>query len=518
MGGELPENRSRWASARGIPWSPAAGAGAESGAGPRSGDSASDRALLRLLRLTALSSTDSCRDRLYTLLVSTLQTMGAAMNVFICITMGSAHLAAGGSLVYAASVSAFFGLIFVMLWVALAWCLLRGCRSHGALMVTVASLLERVDLLQGSVRSARRLRRVSRLLLATAVLLLITTGAIPAYSMLSSTECSTVSRQCLQWLGYVALAWLFLFSVYMVPIKFVLTAFHITSGFWAINLELRAALRGRRCTDYLTIHQLRELHDALSRAFSCLGSISAGEITTLLLSGVTQLVCLAMMLVTGWQTGTLWYNGPYTALYTCGTVITVLLPCEISQRTLDAVRETRDLLLRPEWRPSRRLHMLPDYQRWEPAEGPTEGHTEGHSEGHAEGPTEGSAEEQTGKGRQRLQHKLRQDLARDFPAEMHRGGLPEGPSKGLYEELSDGLYEELSKGMSAGLSKGPDESVQELRYELGLFRETVSRDLDTLGDLGMVRLQRSTVLSIATTILTYIIILLQFFVTELSTP
>ena len=101
---------------------------------------------------------------------------------------------------------------------------------------------------------------------------------------------------------------------------------------------------------------------------------------------------------------------------------------------------------------------------------------------------------------------------------MHRAGLPEGLSEGPSKGLSDGLYEELSKGMSAGLSKGPDESVQELRYELGLFRETVSRDLDTLGDLGMVRLQRSTVLSIATTILTYIIILLQFFVTELSTP
>ncbi|KAF0302809.1 hypothetical protein FJT64_025141 [Amphibalanus amphitrite] len=41
--------------------------------------------------------------------------------------------------------------------------------------------------------------------------------------------------------------------------------------------------------------------------------------------------------------------------------------------------------------------------------------------------------------------------------------------------------------------------------------ETVGRDLDTFGDLGLFRLQRSTVLSISATILTYIIVLVQFY-------
>ncbi|XP_043211084.1 uncharacterized protein LOC122375663 [Amphibalanus amphitrite] len=50
-----------------------------------------------------------------------------------------------------------------------------------------------------------------------------------------------------------------------------------------------------------------------------------------------------------------------------------------------------------------------------------------------------------------------------------------------------------------------------LSRQLGLLRESVGRDLDTLGELGLFRLRRSTVLSISSTILTNAIIMLQFY-------
>ena len=53
----------------------------------------------------------------------------------------------------------------------------------------------------------------------------------------------------------------------------------------------------------------------------------------------------------------------------------------------------------------------------------------------------------------------------------------------------------------------------QLCQQLSLFREVIGRDLDTLGDLGMFRLQRSTTLSMTATILTYVIVMLQFMVT-----
>ena len=52
----------------------------------------------------------------------------------------------------------------------------------------------------------------------------------------------------------------------------------------------------------------------------------------------------------------------------------------------------------------------------------------------------------------------------------------------------------------------------QLGPQLSLLREMVGRDLDTLGDLGMFRLQRSTTLSITATVLTYVIVMVQFYV------
>ena len=49
-----------------------------------------------------------------------------------------------------------------------------------------------------------------------------------------------------------------------------------------------------------------------------------------------------------------------------------------------------------------------------------------------------------------------------------------------------------------------------LGQQLSLFRETVGRDLESLGDLGFFKMRRSTILSTSATILTYIIVMVQF--------
>ncbi|KAF0297912.1 hypothetical protein FJT64_004708 [Amphibalanus amphitrite] len=67
-----------------------------------------------------------------------------------------------------------------------------------------------------------------------------------------------------------------------------------------------------------------------------------------------------------------------------------------------------------------------------------------------------------------------------------------------------------------GLLLRPPLQLPALQHELGLFRESVGRDLASLGDLGLFRLQRSSVLSIVATIATYIIVMVQFLVTELA--
>ncbi|KAF0295374.1 hypothetical protein FJT64_000620 [Amphibalanus amphitrite] len=54
--------------------------------------------------------------------------------------------------------------------------------------------------------------------------------------------------------------------------------------------------------------------------------------------------------------------------------------------------------------------------------------------------------------------------------------------------------------------------------ELGLFVEATRRDAERLGDISFYRLRRSTVLAITSAVITYIIVFMQFQMTEFETP
>ncbi|KAF0288802.1 hypothetical protein FJT64_012831 [Amphibalanus amphitrite] len=56
-----------------------------------------------------------------------------------------------------------------------------------------------------------------------------------------------------------------------------------------------------------------------------------------------------------------------------------------------------------------------------------------------------------------------------------------------------------------------------LAAEAGLQREEAGRQLETIGELGLFRLRRSTLLSLVSTVLTYIIVVAQFQSAEIPT-
>ena len=79
-------------------------------------------------------------------------------------------------------------------------------------------------------------------------------------------------------------------------------------------------------------------------------------------------------------------------------------------------------------------------------------------------------------------------------------------------EVGQRVLDEVSRTRSALLSLPPADVTT--NQEVLLFLETTRRDLDELGDLRLYQLRRSTVLAITSAVITYIIVLLQFQLTE----
>ena len=384
-------------------------AGTIAGSGGQEHSPVAAQALLKLLQATALASTGrGWRDVLYTGFIGALCTSSAAVFVFFAAMYGTVLLRAGKSVVYVASSTSFFGLQIVLMWLSLMICYVAGRRPCGKLLLTIGNLTKR-NVLHGSAISAKRMRKCLNWLLCAAIGLIGLTFGIAFRTIYLKELCSTFSANCVGTLIYGLLLWMFFFSAYLIPFKLSFASLHISNGFSAINLELKAVVDGDRPPDLLELRRLRSLQDELSRSFTLLINTMSAELITLMFSGILQLVALLMQLIGSVEAGEFVYLVELLLMYLSGAALAVALPCEMTQRVLNAVSETRDLLLRSEW------------QR-------------------------------------------------------------------------DDLFQELT-----------------------LFRETVSRDLNTLGDLGLFRLQRSTLLAIAATILTYVVVLVQFFVGEMPT-
>ena len=79
-------------------------------------------------------------------------------------------------------------------------------------------------------------------------------------------------------------------------------------------------------------------------------------------------------------------------------------------------------------------------------------------------------------------------------------------------EVGQTTLSQLEETRSTLLELPPTEPAA--GQEVVLFLEATRRDLDQAGDIGFCRLQRATVLGITSTVITYIIVFMQFQVTE----
>ncbi|KAF0290447.1 hypothetical protein FJT64_011333 [Amphibalanus amphitrite] len=369
--------------------------------------SVASRALLRLLKAGALTMIAGRADRVYAAGVFALVTAGVAYNASSQLLL-AVHQAGESGVVVMASQTNMFGMIEVILWAASLACLCGGRRRYGRLLVTLERHLSPLLGRPGYQSPARQLRTEVNWVLAVFVALTLFTAGTVINSIASSWGGKTFESLSISTTGIVAFDssyFLYTTHFYTVPLKFVFAGVYVISGFRFINRNLRTAIDSAQSSQLTSdvLQQLLSLHDDLSKAFTALTDSMYYELLICMIYGTVSNITMWLLLILLIPSGALAQEAAMILQYVVGAAVTVVLPCELTQRVLSAVGETRDLLL---------------------------------------------------------------------TAERRR---------------------------------------PQLSQPLRLFRETVGRDLDTLGELGLFRLRRSTLLSITATILTYIIVMVQFY-------
>ena len=367
--------------------------------------SAASRAFLRLLRVLALTGAGGRADLVYSSCVFTLITACCGASGFFLI-QNVVIMLKQLSVIEVAALSGFFGLVNMMMWMPQVACFFKGRRRYGALLVRMQRCFGRFAALPRYQQSARKLCREITWLMAVAIALMLFSVAVALNFIVMSWGSTRVLSLTISNAGIMLNGCTFIVnsgSFQVIPLKFVFAGLQLISGFHFINTELQNAFECNIQLSPATLNQLMSLYDELSHMLNSLTKIMSAELISCITFGTFSNICMWLLLVISIHRGTLSQHALMIAQYVVGAGVTVVFPCEMTQRALTAVGDTRDLLLTAE----------------------------------------------------RRQPQLNQPLS--------------------------------------------------------LFRETVGRDLDRLGDLGLFRLQRSTLLSITATILTYIIVLVQFY-------
>ena len=197
--------------------------------------------------------------------------------------------------------------------------------------------------------------------------------------------------------------------MYLIALKLKFGAELILNGFQIVSSEL-FTMKDQKRVDFTKLNHLRRCQAKLSASFCRMTSGMIPELVTCMLYGtIAQISCFLLIISTA-KTGQGLEQISNILLRMWGAVMTVVMPCEVGQMTLNELERTQDALLE-----------LP-------------------------------------------------------PAESAAG------------------------------------------QELVLFLEATRRDLERVGDISFFTLRRSTVLAITSAVVTYIIVFIQFHVTEFDQP
>ena len=264
------------------------------------------------------------------------------------VTRGRQRLAAGQTIVEVAAHSGFMGVFYVLMWAPLACCLVAGRRRYGKMLRRADHVLHRLTAMPTYRKSREKYRRQSLYLLAALVGSMLYVAAVSFYESIG--ECAAMLPVCSTSLLLSSALLLVSVGAFLVPFKFALIGLELLSGFRAIAQELRDVCQGKRRLSADTFHKLRAIYLELSDTFSSLTGAMFTELITVMAYGTLASITILLLLICDIRNGAVAvaYSVPVVVLYLLGATLAVALPCEIVQRVLDMVSQTRGLLLKPQ--------------------------------------------------------------------------------------------------------------------------------------------------------------------------
>ena len=432
--------------------------------------SGAGRAIVLLLRLTGHWSRPGWRALLLPTALFIAITAGAALSTYEQFTRGLRLLAAGTPLFPAMTQSAFLGVPVVLRWLALAATFAFGRRRYAELMSEVARLMDDMAELPGFAKEVKALRRR----VVVVLMLFVGATAMTFYAMVwgyAMEQCKMFGVECIGHLVLVLGISLFAWCSLLIPLRFLFLSELLIGGFRTISVDLRSlpdlpSDRGLRSLPDLPTDRGDRLPTKRTlerRAAAGLGAkLHAEEQYELPTEGGSEHVSAPgpagsvphQLLMTRLAR----LRGLYVHLSCCSDRLCLGMSSElVSSMLCGTITLVLTLFL-----------MLPSSSQFDSVSAT-------------------------------LMYAAMSCIELNMPCEAG-------------QRLLDAALDVRDALLKTPWISANHDLPHELglRQEVSLFVQTVTRDADQLGDLGYLRLQRATLVSTLSTVLTYVIVCLQF--------
>ena len=302
------------------------------------------RAFAALLKLTGLSAIPGWSGLLWSGALYCLQT-GMTYRLMRLLLERFFQLRGAGMPIFRALHATYFVAIpNIVQWAALTASFVYGRRRYNMVLPEVNAVLIGVDNLPKLAKNRSPSHHAGEYMWG------LTSAIVVVYTVYISADIASACREgstlvCATRLGeFVVHGYIYL-ALQLIAMKFIFASLMLSSGFEAINNELKAVIADG--CDEMYLRQVCQLQKQLSSVFCRLTTSMTAELVFVMTYGIMVQVVLALMLVS--PSGMSAASVSFLLMFLSAAAVALVGPCESCQLLLNRLERSRDLLLELEW-------------------------------------------------------------------------------------------------------------------------------------------------------------------------